>query len=81
MPKDMVSWSGDNKVYLYKLTHRPNATIFNFFPNDTWPGVIHGSDIEFVFGFPLKLPQIYSKQDQQFTLLILNLWTNFAKRG
>ena len=45
MPKDMVLWSGDNKVYPYKLTHRVNATVIDLFPNDTCPGVFHGSDV------------------------------------
>ena len=81
MPKDMMLWSGDNKVYLYKLTYKANNSLTDVYRNETWMGVTHGSEIEFVFGFPLKLPQMYSKQDQQFSLLIMNLWTNFAKTG
>ena len=81
MPKDMVLWSGDNKVYLYKLTYKANNSLTGAYPNGTWMGVTHASDLEFVFGFPLKLPHMYSKQEQQFSLLIMNLWTNFAKTG
>ena len=81
MPKDMVLWSGDNKVYLYKLTHRANSSSNGLYLNQTWMGVPHGSDLEFVFGVPLRLSQMNSKQDQQFSLLIMNLWTNFAKTG
>ena len=81
MPKDMVLWSGDNKVYLYKLTYKANSSLLGINQNETWLGVYHGADIEFVFGLPFMIPQMYSKQEQQFSLLIMNLWTNFAKTG
>ena len=80
MLKDIMLWSGDNKVYMYKLTYK-SSQFNSIYANETWMGIPHGSDLEFVFGLPLKYPKIYSKQDYQFSLLVLNLWTNFAKTG
>ena len=81
MAKDIMLWSGDNKVYFYKLTHRTNGSLSSIFRNQKWTGICHGEDIPFVFGDPFINPNVYSKQDFQFSFLIMNLWTNFAKTG
>ena len=82
MQKDMMLWSGDSKIFMYKLTYRSKSNSPNSrAESEEWIGVSHSDDIEFVFGTPLLYPERYSQQDYQFALLIMNLWSNFAKTG
>ena len=80
--RDIMLWSGDNKVFMYKLTYKSKMSFSSLLAgNDSWIGVSHLDDIEFVFGTSLLYPEKYSQQDYQFSLLVMNLWTNFAKTG
>ena len=80
--RDMVLWSEENKVFMYKLNYKSKISISNLFAdNQSWIGVGHGDDIGFVLGASLLSPEKYSQQDYQFTLLVMNLWSNFAKTG
>lgn len=46
---------------------------------------MHGYEIEYVFGLPLRLPQQYlSTQltaEKQFSRKIMDFWGNFARLG
>lgn len=77
--KDISLWSSENQVYFYKLTHKAKVSAAGCYKS--WTGVCHAEDIPFVFGYPLKSPQNYTEEDHQFTLLMLKIWTNFAKTG
>ena len=79
MAKDVMLWSGNSKVYFYKLTYS-KGSFSHGQCNEPWVGVGHGDDIEYVFGTPF-IQGGYTEQDRQFALLIMNLWTNFAKTG
>ena len=81
MQKDITLWSGDNTVYLYELNYRASSSVSCIFSNDSWMGVCHGETPKFIFGEILRFPQKYNQKDYQFSLLIMNLWTNFAKTG
>ena len=82
MQRDIMLWSEDNKVFMYKLTYKSKLNSSNSIAETKdWIGVSHSDDIEFVFGTSLLYPERYSQQDYQFALLIMNLWSNFAKTG
>ena len=82
LPKDIMLWSGDNTVYLYELTYKLRKSVKCIFSNESWMGVCHSEDIQFVFGEPLRLKDRHKDvKDQQFSLLVMNLWSNFAKTG
>ena len=80
--RDIKLWSDDTNVYMYKLTYKSTMSFSSFYASkEPWIGVGHVDDIEFVFGASLLYPERYSEQDYQFALLVMNLWSNFAKTG
>ena len=81
MAKDVMLWSGNSKVYFYKLTHHSKVSLSHRVLNESWIGTGHADDLEYVFGLPFSVPESYTEQDRNFSLLIMNLWTNFAKTG
>ena len=82
MPRDMVLWSEDNKVFMYQLTYKSIMSLSSLLAgNEPWVGIGHGDDIEFVMGTSILYPERYSQQDYQFALFVMNLWSNFAKTG
>ena len=44
-------------------------------------GVMHGYEIEFVFGMPLNASLGYMKNEVNMTKKFMKHWTNFAKTG
>lgn len=59
-------------------------------PLPDWLGVIHGTDVPFVFGVPFKsvpdplsnmLTPKYSEIEKGLSLYVMKLWTDFAKYG
>lgn len=58
---------------------------FNYSSANPWPqwaGVMHGYEIEFVFGVPLyNTTAPYTNQERIFSGKILKYWTNFANYG
>ncbi|CAH8493456.1 unnamed protein product [Schistosoma rodhaini] len=69
------------KVFLYHFNKRTESL-----PMPKWTGVMHGYEIEYIFGIPYD-PE-FSKQFYNFTDLekifssrIMKMWTNFAKTG
>jgi acetylcholinesterase/cholinesterase len=63
-------------VYMYSFNYRPKSSRF-----DEWMGVIHYEEVPFVFGYPLRKPKQYNKQDIEFSKKIMKIWTHFAKTG
>ncbi len=63
-------------VYMYSFNHRPKSSKFG-----DWLGVVHYEEVPFVFGYPLRKTNIYSKQDIVFSERIMKIWTHFAKTG
>lgn len=63
-------------VYMYNFKHRTSAN-----PWPSWMGVMHGYEIDHVFGMPLNDSLNYTKAEKLLSEKILQYWTNFAKTG
>lgn len=63
-------------VYMYNFHHRTSAN-----PWPSWMGVMHGYEIDHVFGMPLNASRNYTEGEKQLSEKILQYWTNFAKTG
>ncbi len=66
---------GEN-VYAYYFTHRSSIN-----PWPEWMGVLHGDEINFVFGEPYKAGFNYSQNEVEFSQQVMTYWVNFAKTG
>ncbi|XP_048397708.1 cholinesterase-like isoform X1 [Stegostoma tigrinum] len=65
-----------NTVYIYLFDHHAS--------NADWPGwmgVMHGYEIEFVFGIPLAERLNYTTAEQTLSRKMMHYWANFAKTG
>ncbi|CAH8823684.1 unnamed protein product [Trichobilharzia szidati] len=78
---DQVARIPGAKVYLYHFKKRTQSL-----PVPKWTGVMHGYEIEYIFGMP-KDP-VFSSEFYGFTedegmlsSRLMKLWTNFAKTG
>ena len=65
-----------NKIYMYHFLHDGSAN-----PWPEWMGIMHGYEIDFVFGIPLMDGMSYPEDDRKFSERIVTYWTNFAKHG
>lgn len=76
----------DVPVYLYSFDHVSRSL---FSPNLAWQGAFHGSDLIYLFDFPLDsfttgTRTVFDRSwqvDQHVTELLADLYTNFAKFG
>ncbi|OCT66584.1 cholinesterase [Xenopus laevis] len=65
-----------NNVYLYYFQHRSSQLAW-----PEWMGVMHGYEIEFVFGKPLEKKLNYTKKEETLSRTVMRQWANFAKTG
>ncbi|XP_037925135.1 acetylcholinesterase-like [Hermetia illucens] len=65
-----------NNVYMYLYTHRSRSN-----PWPHWTGVMHGDEINYVFGEPLNPTLGYTEEEKDFSRRIMRYWSNFAKYG
>uniref|UniRef100_A0A8C6U7D4 Carboxylic ester hydrolase n=1 Tax=Neogobius melanostomus TaxID=47308 RepID=A0A8C6U7D4_9GOBI len=63
-------------VYLYLFDHRASNLAW-----PEWMGVIHGYEIEFVFGLPLERRLNYTLEEEKLSRRIMRYWANFARTG
>ncbi|XP_002732249.2 acetylcholinesterase-like, partial [Saccoglossus kowalevskii] len=63
-------------VYTYKLDIRDSQN-----PWPQWMGIMHGDDIQFVFGMPLNPANGYTDEEVELSENIMAYWANFAKSG
>lgn len=63
-------------VYYYEFAHR--STIHSW---PDWMGVMHGDEIFFMFGEPLKNSKNYSHLEKRLARRMMKYWANFAKTG
>ncbi|CAG0895150.1 unnamed protein product, partial [Cyprideis torosa] len=63
-------------VFMYYFMQRSSTS-----PWPDWMGVLHGDEINFVFGEPLDPSKGYSKEDVELSRRILRYWANFARTG
>ncbi|XP_072248804.1 cholinesterase-like [Leuresthes tenuis] len=64
------------KTFLYYFDHRSSIN-----PWPEWMGVMHGYEIEFVFGMPLNPSLGYTKNEVNMTKKFMKHWANFARTG
>ncbi|XP_054456848.1 acetylcholinesterase-like [Anoplopoma fimbria] len=63
-------------TFLYFFDHRSSVN-----PWPEWMGVMHGYEIEFVFGMPLNASLGYTKNEVNMTKKFMKHWANFARMG
>ncbi|KAK7910311.1 hypothetical protein WMY93_014995 [Mugilogobius chulae] len=70
--------SGGNSggIYLYLFDHRASNLAW-----PEWMGVIHGYEIEFVFGLPLEKRLNYTLEEEKLSRRMMRYWANFARTG
>lgn len=64
------------KSFLYWFDHRSSVN-----PWPEWMGVMHGYEIEFIFGMPLNASLGYTKNEVNMTKKFMKHWANFARTG
>ncbi|XP_022521724.2 cholinesterase [Astyanax mexicanus] len=69
-----VEHGGSASLYLFN--HRSSS---NAWPE--WMGVMHGDEIEFVFGLPLNSSRGYTEEEVAMSRRMMRHWANFAKTG
>lgn len=73
---DMYERMG-NDIYMYHFNHRTSAN-----PWPEWAGVMHGYELDHVFGAPLNTSNIvYRAEERVLSADMVKYWTNFAKSG
>ncbi|XP_072474661.1 cholinesterase isoform X1 [Notamacropus eugenii] len=65
-----------NNAFFYYFEHRSSKTAWA-----EWMGVMHGYEIEFVFGLPLERRVNYTKAEEILSRSIMKNWASFAKYG
>ncbi|GLG99963.1 Acetylcholinesterase, partial [Gryllus bimaculatus] len=63
-----------NNVYMYYFRHRSQSN-----PWPSWTGVMHGDEINYIFGEPLNPEHPYSPQEVELARRMMRYWANFAK--
>ncbi|XP_031717211.1 acetylcholinesterase-like [Anarrhichthys ocellatus] len=64
------------QTFLYLFDHRSSVN-----PWPEWMGVMHGYEIEFVFGMPLNASLGYTKNEVNMTKKFMKHWATFARTG
>ena len=65
------------EVYQYYFNHRSSVH-----PWPKWMNVLHGDEINFVFGEPLNTTHFsYTEEEKQLSRDMMTTWANFAKTG
>ncbi|XP_063061400.1 cholinesterase-like [Engraulis encrasicolus] len=67
---------GGGKARQFLFDHRSTV---NAWPK--WMGVMHGYEIEFVFGLPLNASLGYTKEEVKMSKKFMRHWANFARTG
>ena len=63
-------------VFMYYFTHRSST---HYWPS--WTGVLHGDEINFVFGEPLNPTKGYLPHEVALGKKMMRYWANFARTG
>uniref|UniRef100_H3CMY0 Carboxylic ester hydrolase n=1 Tax=Tetraodon nigroviridis TaxID=99883 RepID=H3CMY0_TETNG len=64
------------KPFLYYFQHRSSRN-----PWPEWMGVMHGYEIEFVFGLPLNPSLGYTQEEVNMSKRFMKYWATFARTG
>lgn len=79
-----LDWARDfsrnknSKMFSYLLDYRLSNIAW-----PDWAGVLHGYEIELMFGVPLRSDKqkLYNKKDRQYSAIMLKYWLNFIHNG
>lgn len=63
-------------VYMYLYNHRSKSS-----PWPKWTGVLHGDEINYIFGEALNPNKDYTAEEREFGRRMMRYWTNFARYG
>ncbi|XP_046404740.1 acetylcholinesterase-like isoform X2 [Ischnura elegans] len=63
-------------VYYYFFTQRSSTSLWG-----EWMGVMHGDEIEYVFGHPLNTSLEYSTSERELSRRIMHYYGRFARTG
>lgn len=63
-------------VYFYIYGHRSSQSQYH-----DWIGVTHHDEVEFVFGRPIRLADVYSGRDVEMSKRMIKTWAHFARTG
>jgi carboxylesterase type B len=69
--------SATDKTYFYTTTYKSKQTSCD----QDWMGVCHGDDMPFIVGTPITNKSSFNATDYEFSLMITQMWTDFAKTG
>ncbi|KAH9283129.1 Acetylcholinesterase [Echinococcus granulosus] len=77
----LLSKIGGSSVQFYNFIHRTSGCTF-----PEWTGVMHGYEIEYVFGMPFSQTFTskyynFTNQEAELSLRVMRYWANFAKNG
>nr|XP_023021546.1 acetylcholinesterase [Leptinotarsa decemlineata] len=64
------------KVFYYYFTHRTSTSLWG-----EWMGVIHGDEVEYVFGHPLNMSLQFNSRERELSLKIMQAFARFATTG
>ncbi|KAF7286246.1 hypothetical protein GWI33_006543 [Rhynchophorus ferrugineus] len=64
------------KVYYYYFTHRTSTSLWG-----EWMGVMHGDEIEYVFGHPLNMSLQFNSRERDLSLRMMQAFARFAATG
>ncbi|XP_066999998.1 acetylcholinesterase [Anabrus simplex] len=64
------------KVYYYYFTQRTSTNLWG-----EWMGVMHGDEIEYVFGHPLNMSIGYNDKERELSLRMMQAFARFALTG
>lgn len=73
---DLFTSASNKQVFMYYFNHRTSAN-----PWPEWSGVMHGYEIDHIFGAPINSSLQYSSEETHLSERMLKYWTNFAKSG
>lgn len=65
-----------NSVYMYYFKQRSTVSAW-----PKWMGVLHGDEINFIFGEPLNPAFNYTEKEVELSRRMMRYWANFAKFG
>ncbi len=75
--REFAQLSETDKTYFYVITYKSKLTGCG----DDWMGVCHGDDLFFTFGTPIASKSLFNETDYKFSLMTVQMWTDFAKTG
>lgn len=76
---DLIADHVFGSVFMYYFTKRSTAN-----PWPKWMGAMHGYEVEYIFGMPHRLPQLYSNDEldveRAFSTKIMGFWVRILRQ-